>query len=200
MTSKNHNTAAAVLALLFSLGFMPEAAATNTAPAAKPPSKPVAAKPAPADTLGPGALAIKGLSFLSGKWEGELRSIPLMMDIAIDGQVLRPGKTLAFNVTATPSMGMKLPIEGDYRSVVSWSESHRALRAVMTDASGRGVEMTGGKVADAEVWLFSSTAEGAPFPFKLRVTPVNKDQVVVAYSSGGRLPLKYEVTFNRVEG
>lgn len=203
MTTKKHQTAVALFALLLGLGVMTPALATKSATtttAAKPAAKPAATKPAPVDTTGPGAKAIGGLSFLTGKWAGELRSIPLMLDISIDGKVVSPGKTLAFNVKAMPSMGMTLPIEGDYRSVVSWSESRRALRAVMTDASGRGVEMTGGKVADAESWLFSSTEEGAPFPFKVRVTPVTKNQVVVAYSSGGRMPLKYEVTFNRVQG
>lgn len=223
MTTKNHLTISAVLALLMALGVQNSATATNatapatttTKPAPKPattakvstptakaptPTAKASTKPAPVDTTGPGAKAIGGLSFLTGKWAGELRSIPLMMDISIDGKVVSPGKTLAFNVKATPSLGMTLPIEGDYRSVVSWSETHRTLRAVMTDASGRGVEMTGGKVADVEAWLFSSTEEGAPFPFKVRITPVNKNQVIVAYSSGGRMPLKYDVTFNRVQG
>jgi len=203
MTTMKHQTAVTLLALLLGLGVMTPALATKTATpttAAKPAAKPAATKPAPVDTTGPGAVAIGGLSFLTGQWKGELRSIPLMMDISIDGKVVSPGKTMAFNVKAMPSMGMTLPIEGDYRSVVSWSDARRALRAVMTDASGRGVEMTGGKVADAEAWLFSSTEEGAPFPFKVRVTPVTKNQVVVAYSSGGRMPLKYEVTFNRVQG
>lgn len=220
MTNQRNTVAAAALTLVLAatLAAAP-ASTTSTAkvPATKPAPKPATTATssttpkAPATTAGttkapvidmttPGAKAVDGLSFLSGKWKGELRSLPLMMDISIDGAVTKPGATMSFDVHAKPSMGMTLPIDGDYRSVVSWSESRKSLRAVMTDASGRGVEMTGGKLPEVDEWLFSSTEEGAPFPFKVRVKPVTKNQVVVAYSSGGRMPLKYEVTFNRVEG
>jgi hypothetical protein len=216
MTFKTNTLVAAALTLALAATLAASPAPTTgtaKAPPAKPAAGTTATKPAPAttttsgttrapviDMTTPGAKAIDGLSFLTGKWKGELRSLPLMMDIAIDGAVTKPGKTMSFDVHAKPSMGMTLPIDGDYRSVVSWSETHKSLRAVMTDAAGRGVEMTGGKVPDLEEWLFSSTEEGAPFPFKVRVKPVTKDQVIVAYTSGGRMPLKYEVTFNRVEG
>jgi hypothetical protein len=209
MTFKKHDLAAAALVTLMAATLAASPApkpatgssSTAKAPAAAGAKAPDAATRAPViDMTTPGAKAIDGLSFLTGKWKGELRSLPLMMDISIDGAVTKPGKTMSFDVHAKPSMGMTLPIDGDYRSTVSWSESHKSLRAVMTDASGRGVEMTGGKVADQEEWLFSSTEEGAPFPFKVRVRPVTKDQVIVGYSSGGRMPLKYEVTFNRVQG
>ena len=216
MTYNKNTTAAAALALLLAATLAASPAPTTgtaktpapttaKAPAPKPATTPAATSgtstTAPVvDMTTPGAKAITGLSFLTGKWKGELRSLPIMMDISIDGAVTKPGKTMSFDVHATPSMGMTLPIDGDYRSTVSWSETHKSLRAVMTDAAGRGVEMTGGKLPDLEEWLFSSTEEGAPFPFKVRVKPITKDQVVVAYSSGGRMPLKYEVTFNRVEG
>lgn len=173
------------------------AARAGTPPAAK--SSP-ASRPAAADTTatGPGALAINELSFLNGQWYGELRSYPMQLDVSIDGQTPRPGQLMSFLVHVKPVPGFNLGIEGDYRATMTWSDRSRSLRSVLTDASGRGVELTGQKTPGASEWLFNSTSEGAPFPFKVRLRPVTKDQIVVEYTSGGRMPLKYEITFNRV--
>jgi hypothetical protein len=141
---------------------------------------------------------MKQLSFLSGNWEGKLESYAVRLDISINGAYETPANLMRFRIHAAPAMGVKMGIEGDYTSVVSYSTRHQALRAVLTDVNGRGVEMLGEKVQGQPEWLFNSTDDGAPFPFKVRLRPVTSDTVVVNYSSGGRLPLKYEVTFNRV--
>lgn len=141
---------------------------------------------------------MKQLSFLSGNWEGKLESYAMHLDISINGQYESPANLMKFKIHATPAMGLKLGIEGDYNSTVSYSARHKAIRAVLTDVNGRGVEMIGEKVQDQPEWLFNSTDDGAPFPFKVRLRPITSDTVVVNYTSGGRLPLKYEVTFNRV--
>lgn len=160
--------------------------------------KPVAA---PADSLGPGSTELAGFSFLAGRWQGELRSYPILMDISIDGASITPGHPMRFAIRVVPEPGtMGLGVDGDYSSFVTWSSSARALRAVIADKAGRGVELLGGKTPGANEWLFNSTDGGAPFPFQVRVKPVSPNQVLVAYSSGGRLPLKYEITFNRVTG
>ena len=135
------------------------------------------------------------LAFLAGRWYGELRSYPMQMDVSIDGQATRPGQQMNFTIHAQPAPGFSLGIEGDYRSSIAWSERSKVLRALLTDAGGRGVELLGDRVAGATEWLFSSTAEGAPFPFKVRLKPVTRDQIVLDYSSGGRMPLKYAITF-----
>lgn len=170
---------------------------SSKAAAGKPAAPTTATKPAPPDTTA-GARAINELSFLNGQWYGELRSYPMQLDVSIDGQTPHPGQQMTFLVHAKPAPGFSLGIEGDYRSTITWSERSRMLRSVLTDASGRGVELLGQKVAGAEEWLFNSTSEGAPFPFKVRLRPVGRDQIVVEYTSGGRMPLKYEITFNRV--
>lgn len=170
------------------------AAATKKTPAAT-----KEAAPAPPAPLPPGSREMKQLSFLSGKWEGKLESYAMKLDISINGEFETPANLMKFKIHAVPATGIKLGIEGDYNSVVSYSTRHRSLRAVLTDVNGRGVEMLGEKVEDQPEWLFNSTGDGAPFPFKVRLRPVTSDQVVVNYSSGGRLALKYEVTFNRVQ-
>lgn len=180
-------------------GAVPAAKPGTTA--AKAPATAPKPAPAPADTLGPGAEELAGFSFLAGRWRGELRSYPIQMDISIDGTSVTPGRPMRFDINARPAPGtMSLGVEGDYRSFVTWSSSARSLRAVVTDKDGRGVELLGGRTPGANEWLFNSTDGGAPFPFRVRVTPVNRDEVLVAYSSGGRLPLKYEITFHRVAG
>jgi hypothetical protein len=166
-----------------------------TAAAPKKPADPASVQPAPP---APGTREMKQLSFLSGQWEGKLESMAVRLDISIDGEYETPANLMKFRIHAVPAMGVKLGIEGDYNSTVSYSARHRALRAVLTDENGRGVEMIGEKVQDQPEWLFNSTGDGAPFPFKVRLRPVTSDTVVVNYSSGGRLPLKYVVTFNRV--
>jgi hypothetical protein len=183
---------------------------TTSAAKPKPGSTPVksggsstAAKPAPtpADSLGPGAAELAGFSFLAGRWKGELRSYPIEMDISIDGSSVTPGRPMRFDIHAHPAPGtMSLGVDGDYSSFITWSSSARALRAVVADKDGRGVELIGGKSPGANEWLFNSTDGGAPFPFRVRVQPISADRVLVAYSSGGRLPLKYEITFHRVAG
>jgi hypothetical protein len=161
------------------------------------PVKPVErAVPPPAQA--PDQKAMKQLSFLSGNWEGKLESYAVRLDISINGQYEQPANLMKFRIHAAPTMGVKLGIEGDYNSTVSYSQRHKALRAILTDVNGRGVEMIGEKVPDQPEWLFNSTGDGAPFPFKVRVRPVTSDTVIVNYTSGGRVPLKYEVTFNRV--
>jgi hypothetical protein len=160
-----------------------------------------APKPAGLDSLGPGAAELAGFAFLAGRWQGELRTGPIQMDIAIDGSSITPGRPMRFDIHAEPRPGtMSLGVEGDYRSFVTWSESARALRAVVTDRAGRGVELTGGKSPGSNEWLFNSTDDGAPFPFRIRVTPVSATEVLVAYSTGGRLPMRHEITFHRVAG
>jgi hypothetical protein len=169
------------------------ATATKKTPAVSKGAAPAAPVPVP-----PGSREMKQLSFLSGKWEGKLESYAMQLDISIDGAFETPANLMKFRIHAVPATGIKLGIEGDYNSVVSYSTRHNSLRAVLTDVNGRGVEMLGEKVEDQPEWLFNSTGDGAPFPFKVRLRPVTSDQVVVNYSSGGRLALKYEVTFNRV--
>jgi hypothetical protein len=166
--------------------------ATSTTKATPAPSV-VPAAPAP------GTKEMKQLSFLSGKWEGTLDSYPMRLEISIDGEFETPRNLMKFAIHAVPATGIKIGIEGDYNSVVSYSSRHGSLRAVLTDVNGRGVEMLGEKVEDQPEWLFNSTGDGAPFPFKVRLRPVSSDQVIVNYASGGRLALKYEVTFNRVQ-
>lgn len=187
-------------------GQPPARLAAPTGPAARSTTRTKVARPAPgsrpaaADTTvsGPGVQAINELSFLNGRWYGELRSYPMQLDVSIDGQTPRPGQLMSFLVHVKPVPGFSLGIEGDYRASIAWSDRSRSLRSVLTDASGRGVELTGQKTTGASEWLFNSTSEGAPFPFKVRLRPVTKDQIVVEYTSGGRMPLKYEINFNRV--
>lgn len=168
--------------------------------AAKAPARPTspAARPAPP----PGFQELSQLAFLTGSWVGQLKAMPIFLDISIRGAADRVGGPLNFQIHAEPPKNalMKIGLEGDYKAVASYSETHKAVRAVLTDTGGRGVEMLGEKEPSADAWLFNSTAQGAPFPFKVRVKPVGSDQIVVAYSSGGRMPLKYEVVFNRVDG
>lgn len=168
---------------------------TKAGPAAVAP----AAKPVPPP---PGFQEMSQLSFLAGNWVGQLKAMPIYLDISIKGAAEKLGGPLRFQIHAEPPKDgfMKMGLEGDYRAEASYSQTLKAVRAVLTDTGGRGVEMLGAKEATAEAWLFNSTAQGAPFPFKVRVKPIGTDQIVVAYSSGGRLPLKYEIVFNRVDG
>lgn len=190
------------------------AATTNTnskttAPttAAKPSAtRPVAGKPSatpavPA-TPPPGAEQMSQLAFLTGSWVGHLAAMPIFMDITINGKAEQVGGPIKFKIKATPPANaiMKVGLEGDYSAVAAYSTTQKAVRAVVTDVSGHGVEMLGEPDGKPTDWLFNSTAQGAPFPFKVRVRSVSPDQVVVNYSSGGRMPLTYEVTFNRVNG
>lgn len=183
---------AAIVGLaLLSLGLV-AAAPKKTAPPT------AAAQPVTPPPPAPGSREMRQLSFLSGQWQGKLESMAVRLDISIDGEYETPANLMKFRIHAVPAMGVKLGIEGDYNSTVSYSSRHKALRAVLTDVNGRGVEMIGEKVQDQPEWLFNSTSDGSPFPFKVRVRPVTSDTVVVNYTSGGRMPLKYEVTFNRV--
>jgi hypothetical protein len=191
---------AAVLAVI---GYLASLAAGTAAAAKNPVKKPAAGKPTPAAPAPPpppeGRAEMSALSFLSGSWKGKLDSYPVKLDISIRGGPEDGGRVLSFDIQAVPKMGFKIGIEGDYRSQVSYSQRHHALRAVLTDTEGRGVEMLGEKIAGAEEWVFNSTEDGAPFPFRVRLKPLAPDQIVVGYSSGGRIPLRYEVTFNKVE-
>ncbi len=162
-------------------------AAVTPAPATPPPEETTASK------------AIRQMAFLSGKWAGHVDAFPFQMDIAIQGAMADPGPGIVFKINATPTSSAKMGIEGDYKSSVNYSTKHAALRAVIVDAAGRGVEMLGNKVPNQPEWQFESTPDGSPFPFKVRLIPINTDQIVVNYTTGGRLPLKYEVTFNRVD-
>jgi hypothetical protein len=189
-------TLPALIAFLAFAGALTGGAAPKKTTVTTKPTPP-AAQAVPAAPV-PGAREMKQLSFLSGKWEGKLESYAMTLDISINGQFETPANLMKFKIHAVPATGIKLGIEGDYNSVVSYSTRHGSLRAVLTDVNGRGVEMLGEKVEDQPEWLFNSTGDGAPFPFKVRLRPVTSDQVVVNYASGGRLALKYEVTFNRV--
>jgi hypothetical protein len=150
----------------------------------------------------PGAEQMSQLAFLTGAWVGHLQAMPVFMDITINGKAEQVGGPIKFKIKATPPANaiMKLGLEGDYSAVAAYSTTQKAVRAVVTDASGNGVEMIGEPDGKPTEWLFNSTAQGSPFPFKVRVRSLSPDQVVVNYSSGGRLPLTYEVTFNRVNG
>jgi len=172
--------------------------AASTAAKPSPAAQTPAAKPAP-NPDDPAVKAISQMAFLSGKWEGKVDQFPFKMDIAIQGAMEDPGPGIVFQIHATPGSAAKMGIEGDYKSRVNYSEKHGMLRAIVVDLEGRGVEMVGNKVPDQPEWQFDSTPDGAPFPFKVRLIPKSTDQIVVNYTTGGRLPLKYEVTFNRVE-
>lgn len=181
------------------------AATPTKKPAGKTTSAPAAAggktevKPV---TPPPGFQEMSQLAFLTGNWAGQLKAMPIFLDISIKGAANKLGGPLQFQIHAEPPKGaiMKMGLEGDFNAVASYSPTYKAVRAVLTDPGGRGVEMVGEREAVGNEWLFNSTAQGAPFPFKVRVKPVGTDQIVVAYSSGGRMPLKYEVIFNRVDG
>lgn len=193
-TRRSFRTLPALVAVLaFASAVTVGAATTKKTPAATKEAAPPVPAPLPA-----GAREMKQLSFLSGKWEGKLESYAMQLDISINGEFETPANLMKFKIHAVPATGIRLGIEGDYNSVVSYSTRHGSLRAVLTDVNGRGVEMLGEKVEDQPEWLFNSTGDGAPFPFKVRLRPVTSDQVIVNYASGGRLALKYEVTFNRV--
>ena len=176
------------------------AAGTSTAKASA--AKPSAGKPASAPALPAGFEQMSQLTFLTGAWIGHLQAMPIFMDISINGTAPEVGGPIKFKIKATPPANaiMKFGLEGDYNAVAAYSATQQAVRAVVTDVSGHGVEMLGSPEGKPTEWLFNSTAQGAPFPFKVRVRSVSTDQIVVNYSSGGRLPLTYEVTFNRVDG
>lgn len=195
--------------LILALGLLPAslggvssggAATPAGKPTTKKPPTPAAARPTPPP---PGFQEMSQLAFLAGHWTGQLKAMPIFLDISIRGGAAdKVGGPLQFQIRAEPPKNsfMKMGLEGDYKAVASYSQTHKAVRAVLTDTGGRGVEMLGEKEPSADEWLFNSTAQGAPFPFKVRLRPVGSDQIVVAYSSGGRMPLKYEVVFNRVDG
>jgi hypothetical protein len=167
----------------------------RTAPA----PRPAAPAPAPAPTPPPpGAAELAELSFLAGNWRGAIDNLGMRMDITIKGATDSTGRSMHFRIHAVPGPGINLGIQGDYNAVLSWSARFRALRALVTDADGRGVELTGARVAGSREWLFSSTSEGSPFPFKVRLKPASPDQLVLDYTSGGRIVLNYQITFNRV--
>ena len=150
----------------------------------------------------PGAEQMSQLAFLTGAWVGHLQAMPIFMDITINGKAEQVGGPIKFKIKATPPANaiMKFGLEGDYSAVAAYSTTQKAVRAVVTDVSGNGGEMSGEPDGKPTEWLFNSTAQGSPFPFKVRVRSLSPDQVVVNYSSGGRMPLTYEVTFNRVNG
>ena len=168
----------------------------RTAPVTRPAAPTPAPAPAPPP---PGAAELAELSFLAGNWRGAIDNLGLHMDITIKGVADSSGRSMRFQIHAVPGPGINLGIQGDYSAVLSWSARYRALRALVTDAEGRGVELTGERVAASPEWLFNSTSEGSPFPFKVRLKPVMPDQVVLDYTSGGRIALHYEITFNRVK-
>ena len=177
--------------------------APATASAKAPTAKPAPAAPAPAATPQPaGFEQMSQLAFLTGSWVGHLAEMPIFMDITILGTAEKTGGPIKFKIKATPPADsfVKLGLEGDYSAVAAYSTTQKAVRAVVSDVSGHGVEMIGEPDGKPTAWLFNSTAQGSPFPFKVRVTSVSADQIVVNYSSGGRLPLTYEDTFNRVTG
>lgn len=179
------------------------AAGGETAPKSKSkaltPAKPAATTPAPAPTPPPpGAAELAELSFLAGNWKGSIDNLGLRMDITIKGAVDSTGRTMSFRIHAAPGPGINLGIQGDYNAVLSWSTRYRALRALVTDTEGRGVELTGEKMPGLREWLFNSTTDGSPFPFKVHLKPAAPDKVVLDYTSGGRIPLNYKVTFTRV--
>lgn len=179
---------------------------TKAAPAKPPTSRSMPTtlpgSPAAAATPLPGAEQMSQLAFLTGAWVGHLAAMPIFMDITINGKAEQVGGPIKFKIKATPPANaiMKVGLEGEYSAVAAYSTTQKAVRAVVTDVSGHGVEMLGEPDGKPTDWLFNSTAQGAPFPFKVRVRSVSPDQVVVNYSSGGRMPLTYEVTFNRVNG
>lgn len=200
MTRAGAGLGAALIGILCTVAV--DAATTNSK--TKPPATTPAAKPVPAAPAAPapGFEQMSQLAFLTGSWEGHLAAMPIFMDIAIHGTAEKPGGPIRFKIKATPPPNamLKVGLEGEYSAVAAYSTTQKAVRAVVTDVSGHGVEMLGEPEGKPTEWLFNSTAQGSPFPFKVRVRSVSPDQVVVNYQSGGRMPLSYEVTFNRVDG
>jgi hypothetical protein len=196
----------AVLALLLAAGLLAGIGIAGGAPpAAKTKrkttvtAKPVTPAPPPAPTPPPpGAAELAELSFLAGNWRGSIDNAGLQMDITIKGTIDSTGHPMRFRIHVTPGSGINIGIQGDYTAVLSWSTRYRALRALVTDPEGRGVELTGAKTPGSAEWLFNSTSEGSPFPFKVRLRRIAPDQLVLDYLSGGRIALNYTITFNRV--